>query len=119
MNSILFLGYLDDFEKIITFKILFYTGIRYGVLLGLTIGDIHDNYIDINNSYDYRSKKFCATKNKHSVRKVYIHKRLKSYIDEYIKIIYRPRKNDRLFNKTPIRIYIKIGPLKQLTSWTN
>lgn len=95
-----FLGYLDDLEKIIAFKILFYTGIRYGELLGLTIGDIHDNYIDINKSYDYRSKKFCATKNKHSVRKVYIHKRLKADIDEYIKTIYRPRKNDRLFNKT-------------------
>ena len=95
-----FLGYLDDFEKIIAFKILFYPGIRYGELLGLTIGDIHDNYIDINKSYDYRSKKFCATKNKHSVRKVYIHKRLKTDIDEYIKTIYKPRKNDRLFNKT-------------------
>lgn len=43
-----FIGYLTNIEQILAYKILFYSGIRYGELLALTVDDIEDTYIDIN-----------------------------------------------------------------------
>ncbi|WP_278973242.1 site-specific integrase [Peptostreptococcus anaerobius] len=95
-----FLGFVEDPEKSLAFKILFYGGIRYGELLGLQIGDIYDTYIDINKSYDYRSKKFCPTKNKQSVRQVVMPDKIMDDIRAYISTLYKPGKKDRLFSKT-------------------
>ncbi len=93
-----FLSYIDSQEKRIAFKILFFSGIRYGELLGLTIGDIYDDYIDINKSYDYRSNKFCKTKNKQSVRRVQMPSIIMDEIHDYISKLYKPKKDVKLFN---------------------
>ncbi|MGP1568803.1 MAG: tyrosine-type recombinase/integrase [Peptoanaerobacter stomatis] len=93
----MFLEYVKDPVKVLAYKILFYTGIRYGELLGLTIEDIHDTYIDINKAYNYRQKKMDKTKNPQSVRKVLIPTWLYSDIINYINTLYKPNKKTQLF----------------------
>lgn len=45
-----FISYLSKYEQILTFRISFNSGIRYGELLGLAMSVIHDDYIDIKKS---------------------------------------------------------------------
>lgn len=92
-----FTALLPSHEQVIAFRILFYSGIRYGELLGLTIEDIHDDYIDINKSYDYRDKMHVKTKNKQSIRKVYMPKIIMNEIRDYISTFYKPTPALRLF----------------------
>lgn len=93
----LFESKLEKKEQILAFRILFFSGIRYGELLGLTVSDIHDTYIDINKAFDYRSKVFCKTKNSQSVRKIEMPKFIMDEIREFINTLYNPPKNFRLF----------------------
>lgn len=92
-----FTALLSSYEQVIAFRILFFSGIRYGELLGLTVQDIHDDYIDINKSYDYRDKVHVKTKNKQSVRKVYIPKFIMEEIRDYISTFFKPTPTLRLF----------------------
>ncbi|MEG0250228.1 MAG: site-specific integrase [Peptostreptococcus sp.] len=106
-----FLDYVTDPEKIIAYKILFYTGIRYGELLGLTIEDIYDTYIDINKAYNYRQKRMDKTKNQQSVRKVLIPSWLYKEIMSYIDTLYKPNKKMQLFSH-PTNTWLQTNLMK-------
>lgn len=84
------------------FKILFWTGMRIGELLALTISDINlsKNKIRINKSYQRIKRKDVITEPKtlRSIRTIEIDENLKNDIKKYISKIYNPTKNTRLFH---------------------
>lgn len=66
--------------------IAIHTGARYAEIVGLTWDDIdfENSIIDINKTWDYNfSHSFSTTKNKTSIRAIYIDNTLKNYLKTY------------------------------------
>jgi len=81
------------------FQVLYWTGMRLGELLALTVADYHQDRISISKTYHVIDGKAVVTapKTKKATRVITIAPELASVIDEYIETLYRPRKTDRLF----------------------
>ncbi len=96
---------LDKQDAWLGFNILFWTGIRLGEMLALTVGDIDfdEGTIRINKSLTKVNGEVMVTdpKTESSNRVVTIHNELKERIRDYINCLYRARSNTRLFeNRT-------------------
>ncbi|MCH4167720.1 MAG: site-specific integrase [Streptococcaceae bacterium] len=83
-KDVVFLDY-SDFKKLRNYTIksdneidlIIYTtlmtGMRIAETLGITAKDIHNDFINVNKTYDYKiTGGFAPTKNKSSIRKIYI-----------------------------------------------
>lgn len=95
----------DNIEYFTMFEILYYTGMREGELLALTLNDIDfkNNLININKTY-YRIKGkdlINPPKTESSERIVDIPEFLTEEIKEYVTHLYKPLPETRLFNKRP------------------
>lgn len=86
------------------FNILFYTGMRVGELLALTLKDIDfkNNTISITKSYQRIEGKDIITppKTQKSIRTLIIPNFLTEIIREYIEMLYKPQAKMRLFQTT-------------------
>lgn len=95
----------DNIEYYTIFEILYYTGMREGELLALTLNDIDFNHhqIHINKTYYRIAGKDLINepKTESSERVVDIPEFLTQEIQEYIKHLYKPDPESRLFNKRP------------------
>lgn len=96
---------IDKQDAWIGFNILFWTGIRLGEMLALTVEDIDfdEGTIRINKSLSKINGEVMVTepKTESSNRIITIHKELQDRIREYIDGIYRARSTTRLFeNRT-------------------
>lgn len=106
---------IEDFNKFVIllkhkpisytgFYILFWTGLRIGELLALTFNDINldKKTISINKSYQRISGKDVITlpKTPKSKRILDIPDSLNSIIKNYVDMLYKPKKNERLFPVT-------------------
>ena len=106
---------LEEFEKFIeviehkpmsytAFNILFWTGIRVGELLALTLNDIDlkNGIIKIDKSYARLKGKdiIKSTKNESSERLIKAPKNLIDLLNKYVKMMYGLSKEDRLFPMT-------------------
>lgn len=95
----------DNIEYYTIFEILYYTGMREGELLALTLNDIDfkGNQIHINKTYYRIAGKdlINAPKTESSERIVDIPEFLTQEIREYISHLYKPDPETRLFNKRP------------------
>ena len=110
----------ENAAVIITFKLLFWTGMRLGELLALTFGDVdlENKTLNINKTksrvkggYDITSPK-----TKSSIRIIQINDELASELEEYISNFYKPNKKEELisFSREGLRNYLKIDLLKSL-----
>ena len=83
------------------FKILFWTGMRIGELLALTVKDIliNENKIDINKSLQRISGEDIITdpKTPRSKRRLEVSDEIMEEIKKYIGMLYCPNENTRLF----------------------
>ncbi len=95
---------MDKHRSYVGFKILFWTGIRIGELLALTIGDINfdEKTINISKSYQRINKRDVITppKTPKSNRTITITDFLVDDLKDYINSIYEPKSTDRLFPVT-------------------
>ena len=95
----------DNIEYYTIFEILYYTGMREGELLALTLNDIDfkGNQIHINKTYYRIAGKdlINAPKTESSERIVDIPEFLTQEIREYVTHLYKPDPETRLFNKRP------------------
>lgn len=95
----------DNIEYYTIFEILYYTGMREGELLALTLNDIDfsENQIHINKTYYRIAGKdlINAPKTESSERIVDIPEFLTQEIREYVTHLYKPDPETRLFNKRP------------------
>lgn len=106
------------------FQILFWTGIRIGELLALTLEDIDFNKktLRINKSYQRLKKQDIITdpKTPKSKRTISITENLLTLFEKYIKMLYKPTKTTRLFNCTKsifehtIKIYSSKSGVKKI-----
>ena len=91
-------------QSYIAFKVLYWTGMRLGELLALTISDIDfdNNMISITKSYQRIGKKDVITdpKTPNSKRKISVPKFLIADLEEYISSLYKPQKEARVFEIT-------------------
>ena len=92
---------IDKQDAWIGFNILFWTGIRLGEMLALTVGDVdlENGTITINKSLARvkRENVVSEPKTESSKRVVTIHKELQDRLREYIGSLYRARPTTRLF----------------------
>lgn len=98
----LFLNSITDYEEAhLAFTILFYTGLRKGELLALTIKDFdyEKRLLDINKTYSKLNGKdyIRPPKTKGSKREVDLPPFLADAIQGYIDLLYKPSPNQRLF----------------------
>ena len=95
----------DNVEYYTIFEILYYTGMREGELLALTLNDIDfkENKIHITKTYYRITGKdlINAPKTESSERIVDIPEFLTQEIREYVTHLYKPDPETRLFNKRP------------------
>jgi len=93
----------DNIEYYTIFEILYYTGMRAGELLALTLNDIDfkNNQISINKTFYHLTGRdtIQPPKTAKGERTVNIPDFLTDEIKEYIKHLYKPDPNDRLFPK--------------------
>lgn len=93
---------VDKQTSWIAFKILFWTGIRVGEMLALTIGDVdfEKGLLHITKSLNRLDRKDVITppKTEASVRTITIPEELKQDLREYMDGIYRPRPGKRIFS---------------------
>lgn len=93
----------DNIEYYTIFEILYYTGMRAGELLALTLNDIDfkNNQISINKTFYHLTGRdtIQPPKTAKGERTVNIPDFLTDEIREYIKHLYKPDPNDRLFPK--------------------
>ena len=91
----------DKRQSYIAFKVLYWTGMRLGELLALTIGDIDfdKNMISITKSYQRIGKKDVITdpKTPNSKRKISVPEFLITDLKDYINSMYKPQKEERVF----------------------
>lgn len=126
---------IDDFEIFIkhvekepfktVFNLLFFTGMRKGEMLALTVKDIDfkNNIINIDKTYHRIKKKDIITlpKNRSSIRKIKIDNNLSKILKNYILLLYKPHENQRIFkiSSETIKKYlyktIKKTNLKRIT----
>lgn len=105
----------EEFEKFVAliehkipsytaFQILFWTGLRIGELLALSIKDIdfENKAIVVNKSYQRLGSRdvITAPKTEKGKRTVDISDELLEIIEKYLKRLYKPKKTDRLFPYT-------------------
>lgn len=103
---------LDEFQRFeeaisdketswIAFRMLFWTGMRLGELLALTIGDVDldQRLIHINKSLARVDRRdvITAPKTEASIRTIIMPEELRLDLQEYIARIYRPTPNKRIF----------------------
>lgn len=92
---------IDKRQSYIAFKVLYWTGMRLGELLALTIGDIDfdKNMISITKSYQRIGKKDVITdpKTPNSKRKISVPEFLITDLKDYINSMYKPQKEERVF----------------------
>lgn len=95
----------DNIEYYTIFEILYYTGMRSGELMALTLNDIdfEKNQIHINKTYYRITGKDLInnTKTENGERTIDTPKFLTEEIKEYVSHLYKPDPNSRLFNKRP------------------
>lgn len=96
-----FIEYVDDIALRTAFMVLFYTGIRLGELLALTVGDFDSNKgtLRINKTYHRYDKADLVTapKTENSWREVALPAFLVKQLVDYIKRNYGIQAEDRLF----------------------
>lgn len=80
----------------VMFDVLFYTGMRLGECLGLTVGDIEGEYVNIN-KIKTQWGAITSPKTENSIRKVLMPKFLADEVHEYIKALYGADKGMPLF----------------------
>lgn len=92
----------DNIEQFTIFEILYYTGMRIGELLALTLADIdfENDKISINKTYYLHGHKSTSPKTQGSNRIVDIPKFLTEEIRDYVSKLYEPRPDDRLFDRS-------------------
>lgn len=92
---------IDKRTSWIAFKVLFWTGIRMGELLALTIEDVdfEDRTIRITKSLNRMDGQDIITppKTEHSIRTITMPDELAQDLKEYIGSIYRPKPKKRIF----------------------
>jgi len=101
----------DEFQKFIDtfdpadpfyafFMVMYYTGMRRGECLALTVSDIADGRISINKTYNmYDGQETITTpKTAHSVRDITIPASLQEVIEKHIKRIYGAQPDTRIFS---------------------
>ena len=95
---------IDKRQSYLAFKMLYWTGMRLGELLALTIGDIdfERNMINITKSYQRIRKKdiITAPKTPNSKRTISVPEFLIADLEDYISSMYKPQKEDRVFEIT-------------------
>lgn len=95
----------DNIEYYTLFEILYYTGMRVGEVLALTINDIDfkNCIINVNKTYYRIAGKDLINppKTEGSERAVYVPQFLIDEIQEYIRHLYKPDPGQRLFDKRP------------------
>lgn len=93
----------SNIEYFTVFEILYYTGMRVGELLALTLNDVDfaNNLISINKTYYKITGKTLINppKTKSSERIIDIPDFLTDEIKEYVSHLYRPDPEERLFNR--------------------
>ena len=100
------------------FEVLYWAGLREGELLALTPKDIHldEGYIDINKTfYILHGEEHVTSPNTDmSIRKVEIPEFLVDELRDYMKMIYNPQAEQRLFplTKSHLTKHIKSGAAK-------
>ena len=94
-------GIMDKQKSYVTFMTLFWTGMRLGEMLALTLNDIDldEGIISITKTYTQLSGKDIITspKTPSSVRKVSMPTFLCAELREYIGLLYEPAREQRLF----------------------
>lgn len=99
-------GIKDNIELYTAFEILFYTGMRKGELLALTLNDIdfQNKTISINKSLAYVSGKYVVQtpKTRASIRTIDAPYFLLQEIREYIARLYKPDPEQRLFMRSQV-----------------
>lgn len=92
---------IDKKDTWVAFHILFWTGIRLGELLALTVSDVNleEGTITIDQSLTRLDGEdiITAPKTESSIRVITIHQELQDILEEYIGSIYRARPTTRLF----------------------
>ena len=91
----------DDIECFTIFETLYYTGMRKGELLALTLNDIDfkNNKITINKTYYQAGDKSTTPKTPSSNRVIDIPDFLTNELKEYVSHLYKPNPESRLFNR--------------------
>lgn len=89
----------DDIEKFTIFETLYYTGMRKGELMALTLNDIDfkGNKITINKTYYQAGDKTTTPKTHSSNRVIDIPEFLTEELREYVTHLYQPDPESRLF----------------------
>jgi integrase len=117
---------IDKPDAWLGFNILFWTGMRIGELLALTVSDIdYENMtIRVDESYTRIKKKDIITppKTDSSIRYITVHQELLDEIKEYIATLYKPKPATRLFAGRTKRFFehemergIKLSGVKKIT----
>ena len=104
-----FMTVVDDPTMKVIFSLLFYSGIREGEMLALTLNDFNfeNNTLSINKSYAVVDKKeiIKETKTSKSKRIVAISLPIMNLVKEYSETIYGYKPNERLFPTTKSSLY--------------
>jgi len=97
-------GVSNKLTSVMIFEILYWTGIRLGELLALTIADVNLELKTLSISKSYRRKRsediMGRTKTEAGYRVIRMPQKLVDELTEYISHIYGPRRDDRLFHVT-------------------
>lgn len=109
-----FIKFVDKPASIVAFDILFWSGIREGELLGLTVKDIlNTKQLNINKTYYRRNGKeiISTPKTPKSIRKVAIPNFVYDEIKNYISKLYGIQEDDRIFyfSKSYLNTELKNG----------
>lgn len=92
----------NDYDKVV-FYTLYWSGMRIGEFLGLTINDLNfqKNTITINKQYDTIGHKISTTKSSYSVRTITMPSSCMKIIEEYVKSLSKPA--EYLFQELDVR----------------
>ena len=114
---------LEQYQKVILaitdpelhaiYQTLFWTGMRRGECLALTVGDIDckEKTISINKTRSRQGGKDVITppKTEHSIRTVTMPDQLCAELQTYINRLYHPAKDDMLFHRSPGNVSAALG----------
>ncbi len=112
----LFIPHVEDIRANTAFQLLFYSGMRLGELLALTLKDFdfQENAISISKTYHSKTKKTGPPKTDNSARRISMPPAIMQEIQAYVGKIYSVQPQDRVFTFTDsfIRKHIKRGAEK-------
>ncbi|EJW94954.1 site-specific recombinase, phage integrase family, partial [gut metagenome] len=96
------------------FIILFYSGLRIGELLALTLADYEQGTATLNVNktlYKINGKGYTVTtpKTKKAIRKVKLPNRAAAVLDEYIQALYEPQPQQRIFFNSQAQLLIALN----------